>query len=149
MMEGLFYSMNWWHWLIVAVLFLIMEIFSPAAFFMWLGFAAAITALAALAIEMSWEMEFLLFAVLSVASILIGRSWFKRHPIESEQPALNERGVELVGKMAVVETPIVNGTGRIHLGETTWKVTGPDAATGQKVRIIGSQGSTLKVELID
>ncbi|WP_143556215.1 twin-arginine translocase TatA/TatE family subunit [Solemya velum gill symbiont] len=25
MMEGLFDSMNWWHWLIVAVLFLIMD----------------------------------------------------------------------------------------------------------------------------
>jgi membrane protein implicated in regulation of membrane protease activity len=148
-MEGMFDSLTWWHWLVLAVVFLILEVFSPAAFFMWMGFAAAITALVALAVEMSWEIEFMIFAVLSIASILIGRAWFQRHPIESEQPAINERGTELVGKMAVVETPIVNGTGRIHLGDTTWKVSGPDAPAGQKVRIVGSEGSMLQVELVN
>ena len=148
-MDGIFDSLEWWHWWIFAVVFLILEVFSPAAFFRWMGFAAAITGLVVLGVSMSWEMQFLIFAALSVATILIGRTWFRRHPIESEKPALNERGVELVGKMAVVETPIINGTGRIHLGETTWKVTGPDAAAGQKVRIVGFEGSTLQVEIID
>ena len=148
-MDGLFDYLAWWHWWIFAVLFLILEIFSPAAFFMWMGFAAAVTGLVVLVMPMSWEMQFLLFAVLSVASILIGRTYFRRNPIESEQPIINERGQQLIGKTAVVENPIVNGKGRIHLGETTWSVSGPDAEAGQKVRIVGAEGAVLKVELVD
>lgn len=148
-MDGLFDYLAWWHWWIFAVLFLILEIFSPAAFFMWMGFAAAITGLVVLAIPMSWEMQFLIFAALSVASILIGRTYFRRHPIESEQPIINERGQELIGRTAVVDADIVNGKGRIRLGETTWSVSGPDAPAGEKVKIVGADGAVLKVEPTD
>lgn len=148
-MDGLFDSFDWWHWWVLAVLFIILEVFSPAAFFMWMGFAAAITGLVALTVPINWETQFLLFAAVSVAAILIGRTWFRRHPIASDKPALNERGQELIGRTAVVENPIVNGKGRIHLGETTWGVSGPDAPAGSKVRIIAAEGAVLKVEPVD
>ena len=148
-MSGIFDFLAWWHWWVFAVVFVILEIFSPAAFFMWMGFAAAITGVIVLVMPMSWEMQFLIFAALSVASILIGRTYFRRHPIESEQPILNERGQELIGRVATVDQAIVNGKGRIRLGETTWSVSGPDAPAGQRVRVTGAQGSVLVVELID
>ena len=44
--------------------------------------------------------------------------------------------------------PIVNGTGRIRAGDTTWRVTGPDAGSGRRVRVVSVDGPTLNVDLL-
>ncbi|MGI9504126.1 MAG: NfeD family protein [Geminicoccaceae bacterium] len=41
--------------------------------------------------------------------------------------------------------PIVNGRGRIKLGDGTWAVTGPDLPAGHMVEIVGAEGALLKV----
>ena len=34
--------LDYWHWWVLAILLLILEVFSPAAFFIWIGLAAGI-----------------------------------------------------------------------------------------------------------
>ena len=150
-MENFYDHLQWWHWWILAVILLILEVFSPAAFFMWMGFAAGVTGLVLLvAPNISWEIQILIFAVLSVVSVLVGRQWFRSNPIETDQPILNQRGQELVGHVfEVVERPIENGEGRVRVGDTTWKVEGPDAAVGDRVRVVGVKSNTLQVEPVE
>lgn len=149
MTEGMFDQLVWWHWWVIAVVFIILEVFSPAVFFMWMGIAAAVLGILLLLFPMSWELQFLLFAGLSIGAIMLGRTWFRRHPIKTDQPLLNERGQTLIGQIAVVENPILNGTGRVHIGDTTWKVRGPDAPVGTRVRVISAESTVLIVELLD
>jgi membrane protein implicated in regulation of membrane protease activity len=149
MTEGIFDNMVWWHWWVIAVAFVILEVLSPTVFFMWMAVAALVVGVLLMLVPMSWEVQFLLFAFLSVVAIMGGRTWFRRHPIKTDQPMLNERGQTLVGQVAVVENPIVNGTGRIHIGDSTWKVRGPDAPAGTRVRIVSAESTVLTVELLD
>ena len=46
----------------------------------------------------------------------------------------------------VIDEPIKDGFGRLALGDTIWRIAGPDLAAGQKVRVVGSDGAVLKVE---
>ncbi len=145
-MSSLFEQLVYWHWWVLGIILLILEIFSPAAFFMWIGFAAGVVGLVKLVIpSLIWEQQFLLFAALSVLAVVLGRSWFKRQPIETDHPDLNLRGAELIGQTYEVVQAITNGAGRIKVGETTWKVAGPDAAVGDKVRVINIDSAVLQV----
>ncbi len=138
--------LDYWHWWILAVLLLILEVFSPAAFFIWIGFAAGIMGLLLLISDFTWQMQFLMFAALSVICVVAGRSWFKRNPIETDEPNLNRRGHALIGQIFEVEQAIVDGTGRVRVGDSTWKVRGPDTEAGVKVKVVGIDSTVLQVE---
>ena len=114
-------QLSYWQWWSFAVLLIILEIFSPAAFFLWLGISAAITGLIMLIFpEMHWAIQLVIFSIFSIVSVWLGRTWFKRNPIETDQPFLNESNQEFVGKVYVVEQAISEGSsGRIKVGDST------------------------------
>lgn len=141
------YSPDFWHWWILGVALVILEAFAPGAFFVWLGVAAiAVGFLLWLIPAMSWEVQFLIFALLSVASIVGWRMWFRKHPEESDQPNLNRRGEQYVGRLFTLETPIENGVGRVRVGDGLWRALGDDLPAGSRVRVIGVDGASLKVK---
>jgi membrane protein implicated in regulation of membrane protease activity len=142
-------QLSYWHWWSFAVLLVILEIFSPAAFFLWLGIAAAITGLIILiAPEIHWAIQLLIFSVFSIASVWLGRTWFQRNPIETDHPNLNQSNQEFIGNIYIVEQEITNGSGRVKVGDSSWKATGDDAKTGDKVRIVSVNATVLTVERI-
>ena len=143
-----FEFIDYWHWWVLAVALLILEMFSPAAFFIWIGLAAVIMGFVLLLADPSWQLQLVLFAVLSVVSVLAGRNWFRRNPIKSENPNLNRRGQALIGSVFEVDEAIVDGVGRIRVGDTTWKAHGPDTAKGARVRVIGVDSTVLQVESV-
>jgi len=63
-----------WHWLLIAIVLMILEAFSPAAFFMWLAIAAGTVGLVLVVVpELGWQVQLVLFGVLSVLSLVLGR----------------------------------------------------------------------------
>ena len=80
-------------------------------------------------------------------SIVVWRSYFRKHPVTTDQPALNRRGEQYVGRTFTLEEPIVNGNGKIKVDDTTWKIIGADCLSGSKVKVVGVDGVILKVEL--
>jgi len=146
-MEGLsFDSIVFWHWLILALALGVLEMFAPGVLFLWLGIAAGITGLALLASpEMSWEIQFLIFAGLSFCSVLVGRAWLRRRPIETDHPTLNRRGEQYVGRRFTLDEPIVNGVGKLRVDDTTWKIMGDDLPAGSQVTVTGVDGTVLVV----
>ena len=79
-----------------------------------------------------------------------GRRLMHRHGWDrSEAPDLNDRGKQLVGKVAVLTQPIAGGNGRARIGDTTWRVAGPDLPEGARVRVTGAKAETLEVEAAD
>jgi membrane protein implicated in regulation of membrane protease activity len=98
--------------------------------------------------SMSWEVQFLLFAVLSVLTALY---WWRRQRSvlrKSDQPGLNMRGSELIGRTFAVHDAIVDGRGKIKVGDGVWMVVGPDTAAGNQVRVVAQDGAILKVERV-
>src|SRR5688572_20436002 len=110
-------SLVFWHWWILAAVLMSIELFAPAAFFIWCGIAAAIVGFMLLIIPvMSWQIQIILFAVLSIVSVLAGRKYLhRRGGMVSDQPNLNRRGEQYVGRVFTLDLPILNGTGRVQV----------------------------------
>jgi membrane protein implicated in regulation of membrane protease activity len=144
-------QINYWHWGSLAVLLVILEILSPVAFFLWLGIAAAITSVITLIIpEMHWAVQLVLFSVFSLVVVWLGRIWFKRNPIETDQPYLNQSNQEFVGRVYVVIEALQKGSGgRIKVGDSSWKATGENAEVGDKVRVVSVGATVLIVEQVE
>ena len=93
------------------------------------------------------DAQWMLFAVLSLLSVLVGWQLRRRHPLgETDQPLLNRRGAQLVGQVHVLESAIVDGRGRMKIGDAYWTAHGPDLPAGTRVRVLGADGGTLRVE---
>jgi membrane protein implicated in regulation of membrane protease activity len=136
-----------WHWLILAAVLIILEVFAPGAFFLWLGLAAAVVGgIVYVMPAMGWEFQVLIFSVLSVISIIIWRKFFRAEAADTDQPALNRRGEQYVGRVFTLDEPISNGMGKIHVDDSTWKIRGDDCPIGSRVEVTGVDGTILEVD---
>ncbi|MCX2896446.1 NfeD family protein [Pseudomonas mandelii] len=140
-------NLSFWDWLAVGTLLLILEVFGAGGYLLWIGMAAAaVGVLTFLLPGLSWEVQFLLFGLLSIATALY---WWRRQRSairQSDEPNLNLRGQELIGKTFVVHEAIVDGRGKIKVADGVWMAHGPDAPSGSRVRVTGQQGTILLVE---
>ena len=138
---------NHWGWWIFGIVLFVFEVTAPGAVFMWMGIAAGVVGFAVFFVpDLIWEYQFLIFAVLSVSSILIARHYLKARPIKTDQPSLNRRGSQYIGRVFTLMEPIVDGRGRLHVDDTMWKIEGPDLAEGRKVTVKAVDGGILCVE---
>jgi membrane protein implicated in regulation of membrane protease activity len=139
-------QLDYWHWFILAVILMILEVFSPGAFLLWMGLAAGAVGLILLLLpDISWQLQVLLFAVLSVTTIVLVRAFLQRRPIETDQPYLNRRGEQYIDRTFTLQEPIINGEGKIQVDDSTWKISGEDCPAGTRIRVTGVQGVVLQV----
>ena len=143
---SLIIELGGWSWLILAGIFLLLELAAPGVFLIWFGFAAAIVGAVALGTGLTWQWQFVLFAVLSITSAFAARNYMRNNPLESDRPLLNKRAMQLVGQSYVLHEPIENGRGKVRVGDTVWLVEGKDMAKGKRVKVTGADGTTLQVE---
>ncbi|KQO65483.1 NfeD family protein [Methylobacterium sp. Leaf88] len=129
-----------WTWILVGLVLIGTELVASGVFLLWLGLAAVVTGLQSLLVPMPWQGQLLLFAVLSVAFAVVASRRNKDGP-----SALNQGAQGLVGRDYSLVAPIVAGEGRIRVNDTLWRVTGPDAPMGARVRVTGVEGTLLTV----
>lgn len=147
MIAEAFIGLGAWAWIILGVVLIGVELLAPGSFFLWLGLAAIVTGMLDALLGLSWQAAALLFALLSVGAVILGRyvTRSKTQP-EMEAAPLNQRGQSLVGRVFTLETPIKDGEGRIRVDDSSWRVTGADRFAGAKVRVVRVEGSTLVVD---
>lgn len=134
-------------WAAIALVLIAAETMAPGAFMLWMGFAAAAVFLVVLVVPgLSLLTQVSLFVVLSVVAVLVYRTWFRRHERPSDRPLLNRRAEQLVGRTVSLDQSIVAGRGRVKVDDAYWVVEGPDLVAGTPVRVVGSDGMTLKVQ---
>jgi membrane protein implicated in regulation of membrane protease activity len=140
------FTVLFWYWFALTGVLLIFELFAPGVIFIFLAAGAAVAGLALwLSPGMGLEFQILIFAVISDMAYYFGRP-FTRQLTHRKIDHLNTRGESLVGMIGTLAEPIVNGKGRLRVGDTTWAIAGPDMAAGFQVRVVGIHGSELKVE---
>jgi len=141
---GLFGGWTWW---IIGAVLLVGELLATSIFMVWLGLAALSVGLADVFLDLNWQTEVILFVVLSVAYVLIGRRYTRtRSTDETDQPYLNQRMNAFVGRTAVLHEAIENGEGKVRIDDALWRVTGTDAPVGSRVLITGGSGMVLETE---
>ena len=142
---------SFWHWLAFGVLVMLVEVLVPGVIFLWLGIAAVVAGLVLAAIpSMSWEIQVVLFAVLSVVSIFLGRRIVSARQAPTDHPTLNQRGRNLLGTHYTLDTATSGGRGRVRIGDTVWRFTvrpaGTELAQGTRITVVDVDGTTLVVE---
>lgn len=136
-----------WNWFIAGGLLLALEVMVPGTFMLWLGLAAIATGVIGFIVSMSWQAQIVVFAILSEISVLLGRRIYPTVVTETDKPFLNRRADAFVGRVFTLDEPIVSGTGRVRVDDTTWRVTGPDCPAGTKVRVEKADGASLIVAI--
>ncbi|THF85778.1 NfeD family protein [Deinococcus sp. KSM4-11] len=138
-----------WHWWVLGAALLILEVLAPGVFFVWLALSAFALGLVVFVLPIPVTVQLLLFAIFSVASVLIGRRYVGRLALGgTEGEEMNQGSSRLVGRTVTVTTAIHNGTGRVRVGDSDWRATGPDTPVGADVLIVAADGSTLIVREI-
>ena len=148
-MIALIDTLGAWSWIILGGILLAIEVIAPGTFILWFGVSAILVGLISFAIDWNWQEQGVAFAILAIASFVM---WWRlirparRNEDASDQPFLNRRAQGFVGRVFTLEKPIVDGSGTVRIGDTIWRVTGPDCAAGSRVKIARADGATLFVE---
>ena len=138
---------GWW---LLALALIGAELLMPDFFLLWIGIAAAaLGVILVFAPGLSFLMQAVLFVILAVLSCFV--YWrFVRRALDqrSEQPLLNRRAAQLIGRRYVLDTAIVNGQGKARVGDSHWLVEGPDLPAGATIEVVAVEGATLKVQAV-
>lgn len=147
-MEDMLQNPEYWHWWSLSIIFLILEIMAPGFILVWFGVAAFVVGALLLLAPISLEIQLLIWALMSVGSILAWRAWRKKNPpSDKDQNSLNKRGYDFVGRRFTLDSDIVNGFGKIKVDDSTWKVElDEDLKAGDKIVVTDIDGTVLKAE---
>lgn len=144
-MKSFFQNLEWWHWMVLAVLLAAAETFMPGAVAIWFAASAAFIGLLLIVLPIPWQWQLIGFAVLGIVAMLVYRSYRLKNPERDDQPNLNQRGVQYIGSELVLVEPIEQGSGKAKVGDGVWKVTGPELPAGARVRVTAVSGTVLIV----
>ncbi len=142
-------ELSGWYWLALGILFIALEMLVPSFIVVWPGLAAiTIAILVAIFPNISGEWLVLIFAILSIGYIFVGRSLAMRLRKAEPQTTLNARAESLVGHQAKVVS-YDNGEGKVAIKGVQWPAVwenGEIATEGQSVVIAATSGVSLTVK---
>lgn len=141
-----FASLGVWNWFVLGAVLLAVEILAPGTFFLWFGLSAILVGALSVFVDWPWQGQIVLFAALSIASVLAWRRFGRTAGEQSDRPFLNRRAEGFVGRVITLEKPIVDGAGTVRIDDSVWRVRGPDAPAGSRIRVVGAEGALLVVE---
>jgi membrane protein implicated in regulation of membrane protease activity len=142
----MFSTLGTWNWLIFGFILMALEVTAPGVFLFWLGLAALLVGLLSFVLHPSWQAQLLMFAVFALAAVPIWRRLARPNGAGRDpKPFLNRRADALVGRVFTLEKPIIDGAGTVRVDDTIWRVAGPDAPAGSRVRVVQADGANLTV----
>ena len=134
-----------WLWFALASLLIVLETLVPGVHFLWFGMAAGVVGVLALTVPISWPWQIIAFALISVASVFWVRRYARADAADSDEPELNVRAAQYIGRNVEVVDAIRNGRGKVRIGDTVWVAEGEDVPQGTEVRVTGVNGTVLVV----
>jgi membrane protein implicated in regulation of membrane protease activity len=134
--------MTWWSWIVLGLALLVIEIVTPGALFaVFFGFGAlVVSALVSLGIAGPPTVQWLVFTIVSVATLAVVRRRLQRKLATTSGP-------ELVGEVAIpLQDLAPRDAGKAELRGTCWNArNAADAALlrGQRCHVVRVEGLTL------
>jgi len=141
-------SMNGTKWVIIGVLLLILEVVTGTTYILWPAVSALIVGLLVFVLPLGWEMQFLLFFILSTALLIFGHTHVRPRMEGGEPSDLNDRARSMIGMRVKAIADFEIGQGRVQVGDTQWraKMENGNAKSGEELRVVEVKGTTLVVE---
>lgn len=147
-----YFSHNLWQvWAIIAVVCLILELFSGDFFILCFAIGAAVSLVCAL-LGLGLTAQIIIFALASVLSVMFVRpvalKWFHRN-----DPNRASNADALLGRQGRVSQTIeAGGNGRVAIDGDDWKAVSADGQTiarGATVRVVDRDSIILTVQKVD
>ena len=148
MIEFLTQYIAWWHWIILGILFIIIEMGTGTFITLGFGLAAVIVGLLELLFGMNFLLQVSLWLILSVAIIAFLFKYFKKQPTVSSS-GQSDQGLDTLG--TVTQKIEQHGRGKVRfdapvLGNTVWHASANQTLEkGERVRIDAVNGQLIKV----
>lgn len=147
-MIELLQSLTAWHWLILGVALLGIELLSGSTYILWPAVSALFVGILLFIAPMGWEMQMALFFLLSIATLVLGRTHLQRVVKGGEPSDLNDPGQAMLGRQVKAVADFTGTEGRVEVGDTQWsaRLDIGTASTGDLLRVKAVEGATLIVE---
>lgn len=142
-------DVQFWHWLILGLVLIGLEVMAPSTFLLWPSVAAFIVGLlVAIFPGFGFAWQLTVFAVLAVGSTVVWQLYFKKSTEATDRPQLNRRASQYIGRKVVLREDFKDGSGYVSIDDTRWRAAAEDGsnyATGVRVEVVAAEGVTLKV----
>jgi len=148
LIEFLTQTITWWHWIVLGILFIILEMATGTFITLGFGIAAVVVGLLDVAIGMNFLAQLILWIILSIAIITLLFKYYKNQPTVSNT-GQSDHGFDTKG--TVTETIEAHGRGKVKfdqpiLGNTLWSASADQTFTvGDRVTIQEVNGQLIKV----
>ena len=132
------YEVSFWHWIALGLLLLIVEMSGAGGYLLWVGIAAGVTGVVLfIAPDLSWQIQVLFFSAASVACAVGWWKYQQKYPRIVDEPLLNKRGAQYIGRIFTLSDAIENGRGKIRVDDSFWEVSAEnDMPAGVSVKIL-------------
>ncbi len=146
-MIDLLQSLTAWHWLILGVVLLGLELMIGSTYILWPAVSALIVGLLLFIAPMGWELQMLLFFLLSITTLVLGRTHLQSLVKGGAPSDLNDPGQALIGRQVKAVADFTGTEGRVELDDTQWsaRLEAGTALAGDLLRVESVCGATLIV----
>jgi membrane protein implicated in regulation of membrane protease activity len=134
-------------WFIIGFILFLLEFAIPGLILFFFGIGAWIVAILLLFLDVSLNIQLVVFLVTSVVSVLLLRKWMKKI-LWARKYSSDSIDDEFIGKTATAETAIAPGqNGKVSFKGSSWSARSEDVIIqGESVTIIGNESILLIVK---
>lgn len=140
----------WWHWIVLGIILLILEMNSGTFMMLGLGIAAAVVGVVDMLMETSFATELMIWMILSVLSIAAWFVWVKEPTVS--HTGQSNYALDTLGTATQQIEPHQRGKVSFDspvLGNSTWHATSKESiAKGSRVKIVDVNGQLIEVEQV-
>jgi len=146
-----FSEISSWHWASLGIILLVLEILGTAGFLIGTAIAAFLmSAIISIFPDIDWKWQLAIFSISAAVFSIIYLKRFANFNENTDQPNLNNRAAQHIGKRYTLKEAIINGQGKIQVGDTFWKIScDDDLAASTKIEVTAVDSMTLIVKASD
>ena len=134
-------------WLVIGGVLLAVEVGTGSGWLLWPAASAAIVALLSLGFHFELNMQMVIFAILTIITTLAGRHFFPQAVLTGGD--INDTSSRMAGLDGVAAGEFRGSQGRVFVDGKEWAAEvegGASLASGQRVVVVGVEGSRLTVK---
>ncbi len=142
-------ELAWWHWMVLGMVLVALEMLVPTFFLIWFGLGALLVGVVMLIAAPGFAIQIVMW---SAASLIMMAAWLKwfRNPNRTRAGQAKEGVIGIAGLLTRPVTETERGEilfQRPVLGSDRWPVVADKPiASGEKAKVVDVLGQTLKVE---
>jgi len=150
MVEFLNETVLWWHWIVIGLALLIVEMNTGTFIILGLGLASVVVGVLDLIVGLSFTSEVLIWIVLAILSLVAWKKWAKEEHISNS--GQSNYSLDTPGRVTEAIEPHSRGKVMFDapiLGNTKWTATAEiSIPKDTRVKIIEVRGQLIEVEAI-